>query len=64
MLQAYRTKIGENSSIRQRKNPKQREVVAVDSCFAILVAHHYGATNREALLKNTRSVHSVLEPRH
>ena len=31
-------------------------VVAVDSCFAIFVAHQYGATIREALLKNTRSL--------
>ena len=43
-----------------RKNPKQSGVVAVDNCFDILVAHQYGATNREALLKN--KAHSVLEP--
>ena len=40
---------------RHRKNPKQSGVVAVDSCFAILGAHQSCATNREALLKNTRT---------
>ena len=38
---------------RHRKNLKQSGVVAVDSCFAIiLVANQHGATNRQALLKN------------
>ena len=30
--------------------------MADDSCFAILVAHQYGATNKKALLKITRSL--------
>ena len=33
-----------------QKEPKQSGVVAVDSCFAIVVAHQYGATNTEALI--------------
>ena len=40
---------------RHRKNPKRRRIVAIDSCFAIIVAHQYGVTNREvreALVKN------------
>ena len=35
------------------KNPKHSRVVTVDSCFTIIVAYQYVATNREALLKIT-----------
>ena len=44
-----------------RKNPKQSGIVAIDSCFVIIVAHQYGVTNREALLKNWPA-HSELSP--
>ena len=40
---------------RLRKNPKQSRDEAVDSCFASIVACQCVATNREALLKITRS---------
>ena len=48
------------------KKPKtERPVVAVDSCCAILVTpHEFGATNREALLKNYKlTPHSSPPPR-
>ena len=35
-----------------KEHLKQSGVVAVDSCFAIIVFRQDGVTNREALLKN------------
>ena len=45
-----------NTTLKEHKTERGRS--RVDSCFAILVAHQlrYGATNREALLKITRSL--------
>ena len=40
------------TSTRHQKNSKQSRIVVLASCFAIIVAHQYGVTNREALLKN------------
>ena len=31
-----------------KKNLKQRGIVAIDNCFALLGARQYGATNRES----------------
>ena len=50
------------TTTRHRNKPKQSGVMADDSCFAILVAHQYGATNKKALLKITRSL--WFEPWH
>ena len=36
------------TSTRHRKNSKQSGIVAIDSCFALLGARKYGATNRES----------------
>ena len=43
-------------TVRHLKNPKQSAAVAVDSCFAIIVARQDGVTNGETLLKITRSL--------
>ena len=40
------------TSTRHQKNSKQSRIVILASCFAIIVAHQYGVTNRKALLKN------------
>ena len=48
------------TTTRHRNKPKQSGVVAVDSCFAILVAHQYGATNKKLCWK--LPAHSDLSP--